>query len=239
MSEEQIFLRIRLYKRHDADLLAIYLNKDYNFRKLLREALRAYAKGTPFFFYPPVLCDSEMIEISDGHYQTSLKVSRNKDPEVYDLIQTFKENRRNAAIKSILRGAILGTHAGGCINDKEKRESEESINDKIRRDGTISVEYIHEIPIKSKRKASEKKVSERKTPELREPAVANKPAYMAEERIEAHEPIKHEPVKKTDITEEIDNQIKEIDTPNDHTPEDNIGQDAFDIGAAIRSICGG
>lgn len=209
-NREEVLVRIRMYKRHDMDLISLFMNKEYDFRKIVRESLKAYAEGRIFFYAPPKK-NPEKVDYSNRRsFNTSILVKRDLDPEIYDLVISFKDLHRNAAIKSIIRGTILGSYVYDCIDHSSRNEESGykeialKINNRIKEHG-VEEDKIFEMPLRKKRRKSSKAADK---PEVAKgPEVAN--------RIEAAN--KSEARKEPEVTTQLEetSRLKEFEKLED------------------------
>lgn len=147
--------KIRLYKRHDMDLLALYKNPEFNFQYVVHEALKAYVRGKPYFIYVP-RCDKDLANYEfKSIYQFSIDLNPETEADVIEWIENAQNSYQNALIKSVLRGCLVGTSAFACVRDD---------NDRIRANGIIEMAknklVVSDAPVKKKRKTSKKNKTE-------------------------------------------------------------------------------
>lgn len=151
-------IKIKLYRQHDMDLLLLYKNKEFGFAKAVKRALHAYAAKEPYFFIPPETTDVHLYEFKKSYY-TNIYLDEEKDADIIEFLKNVKKLYRNATVKSILRGAMIGPYVYGCmIHDSDREEAEDKILKKIRQDKKI--ENISDVPCRSKKR---EKTKEQKT----------------------------------------------------------------------------
>lgn len=99
-------LTIRVYKRHDLDLL--YLCKqeaDYDFRAELKSALKAYIANKPKVNKIPMgYC--KPVSSLPSVVQMHIMLDPKEDKEVVSWIKTITKGRRNNLIKNIFRNTF-------------------------------------------------------------------------------------------------------------------------------------
>ncbi len=154
-------LYLRLYRRHDPDLLLLYHNKRFGFGKAVKAALRAYAKKEPFFMLPP---PAEKFDDEWTSCQARVTLDTEADADIIDFLNTVKSQKINITVKSILRGSILGPFAYGEIDGKEYGSYNKKLNEEIMLAGMIPSEYVHEYETRNLEAASEQRgiIKERK-----------------------------------------------------------------------------
>ena len=111
---------IRIYRDHDIDLVLLYKNPTFGFQKAIKQAIRAYVREQPYFIFVP-----ETFDISDKQfkysYQAFLDFDEDDDADVLAWLKTLQDRSRNKAIKSVLRGCIIGNLAYGCAKSDDDR----------------------------------------------------------------------------------------------------------------------
>lgn len=122
---------IRLYRRHDIDLISLYKNPELNFKAAILMTLNSYAKGESLLFLPA----ESNIKIKEYKYmyQIFIKIDRAKYTDVINLLDNVKEGYRTIFIKSVLRGTLIGTNASACLknNDNSLDKINTAIKDKM------------------------------------------------------------------------------------------------------------
>lgn len=124
---------IRLYRRHDMDLITLYKNRNFNFRRALKHALHAYIEKEPFLFYAPPSVPDMCKKDFNSCYRINVDLDEEKDADIIDFLDTAVRDRmRNAITKTIMRGCMVGTYAYAMVNnDVDRQLSDEKINEYI------------------------------------------------------------------------------------------------------------
>ncbi len=162
-------LVIRLYRWHDMDLIMLYRNKNFSFGSAVKASLKAYANGDPLYFLPPPP-DSEPKDLPPN-YRILVTLDEDKDADILTMLKKTKDRHMNAAIKSILRGSMLGSYAYGCMRGKRFTGETEDAGNEMWAYGTIPPEYVSLPPAKNR---DAKKNAERLLKQLREDAADKK-----------------------------------------------------------------
>ena len=136
MKKEKIILR--LYRQHDMDLLLLYKNKNFGFAKAVKHALHAYIAKEPFLFYPPETVDIHNFKFKSV-YKTTIFLTEGKDDDIIEFKKKVKDLHLNIAVKSILRGSMVGPYVYGCFKSDDDRIACENIYEKIREKDELSV----------------------------------------------------------------------------------------------------
>ncbi len=96
---------IRLYKRHDLDLYALYMasGNKYDFKEVMKKTLKAYINNQPIKNELP---DLEGIKIADLPPKTNFHINVTaEDTDIQEWLQTIRLGRRNNLMKNILRNS--------------------------------------------------------------------------------------------------------------------------------------
>jgi hypothetical protein len=144
---------IRIYRDHDIDLVLLYKNPTFGFQKAIKQAIRAYVREQPYFIFVP-----ETFDISDKQfkysYQAFLDFDEDDDADVLAWLKTLQDRSRNKAIKSVLRGCIIGNLAYGCAKSDDDRLVSNKIN-VILKDAILSgniSNVIYEPPVRREKR---------------------------------------------------------------------------------------
>lgn len=108
-------ITLRLYKRHDLDLIPIITDPSFKLTKQIKAAVRAYLSGEPFRI--PI----EHITPADrekGTYLLHICVNREKEPDLFAFVTSLKAGKRNSALKNLLRYYLDTVYLGEYLNDK-------------------------------------------------------------------------------------------------------------------------
>lgn len=149
---------IRIYREHDIDLVTLYKNPDFGFQKALKQAVRAYVRGVPYLIYTPVTQDVSQKDFKYG-YQIFITFDEEYDADIIEWLKTLKPRSLTKALKSILRGSLIGPIAYGCFKTDNDRKKSDDINRKIKElieSGNLN-ELISTPPVRKERSYSKKK----------------------------------------------------------------------------------
>lgn len=96
-------IKMRLYRQHDLDLIGLYINPNFSFRLVAKQALISYVRNVPFVIDAPkpVYPKRKISRI----IQTTILVD-DQDEDVTDWIIKTKPGYRNSLIKNVIRGYI-------------------------------------------------------------------------------------------------------------------------------------
>lgn len=94
---------IRLYARHDPDLITFYEVHQFNIVKAVYCCLAAYCKKEVFVIALPPLRDYQQISFKANRYRWTLYLDNKKDAAMIEAIQKIKKGYRNNFLKNLLR----------------------------------------------------------------------------------------------------------------------------------------
>lgn len=141
-------IKLRLYRQHDMDLLLLYKNKEFGFAKAVKRALHAYAAKEPYFFIPPPTTDIHLYEFKSS-YNTKIFLDDEKDADIIEFLDGIKKLYRNATVKNILRGAMVGPYVYGCMmHDDDRLQTEKNIYEPLRNNKKIDT--LNDAPTRKK-----------------------------------------------------------------------------------------
>ena len=104
------------------DLLALYKNPNFNFQKVIRESLRAYVRGVPYFVYVPK-CEKDLAHFQfNPSYQFTINLDDRNDADVIAWLNQAQPRLKNALVKSIMRGCMVGASAFACLSSDKERD---------------------------------------------------------------------------------------------------------------------
>ena len=92
---------IRLYTYHDLDLVTFTLTHDFDIRRAIYCALKAFSKGEAFLIQIPPAVRS--VAKFQRYYTKILILDTEDDQDVIDLLNLVEPGRRNNFIKNLLR----------------------------------------------------------------------------------------------------------------------------------------
>lgn len=100
-------LTIRIYKRHDPDLLALYFvsGKEFDIKTEIKTSLKNYLSNNVIKKELPEMTCQEMFELPPKvNFHIALK--KDEDADIIEWLKTIKQGRRNNLIKNIYRNSI-------------------------------------------------------------------------------------------------------------------------------------
>ena len=97
---------LRIYSRHDLDLVALRSIKEFDMNGAIKYVLREYIKGTPVKMQIPIIPDFTNAKFK-SFYTIFLSLDEVKDSDIISFLDTIKPYCRNVAIKTIFRASLL------------------------------------------------------------------------------------------------------------------------------------
>ena len=115
-----MIVTIRLYKKQDFDLLALYYHPLFDLKKAIKHILLQYANG----IYQPLVIPNDMHIINKGEIPSLIQIQlcfdEKKDgSKVIHLIKNVISGYRNNFIKNITRSYLSGFHSQLYMKDQE------------------------------------------------------------------------------------------------------------------------
>ena len=107
---------IRLYTYHDLDLVTFTQTHDFDIRRAIYCALKAYAKGESFLIKIPPAVRS--VTKFQRYYTKILILDTEKDEEMIELLNMVEPARRNNFIKNLLRLYLVYPFSEYFFRDK-------------------------------------------------------------------------------------------------------------------------
>ena len=97
-------ITIRIYKRHDLDLLALYCADSSKFKKEFKETLKKYIKNTPT---KNLITETECKPVSSLPTKASFHLLlKEEDEDIKNWIKGITRGRRNNIMKNIYRNSL-------------------------------------------------------------------------------------------------------------------------------------
>lgn len=99
-------LTVRIYKRHDLDLLYLYRQEsDFDFKESLKATLKGYISGTPVKnSLPDGICQS--VSVLPTVVQMHIMLDPHDDKDILEWSKSITKGRRNNLIKNIYRNSF-------------------------------------------------------------------------------------------------------------------------------------
>ena len=109
---------VRLYVRHDADLLNLYRNKNFSLASAMRDSIMAYVRNEPVKYVMP----APYLETKEDIRNASLHLyfHPEEDEDVIKFLLGVREGARCALIKNIFRGYMMYPNIYCCFENKER-----------------------------------------------------------------------------------------------------------------------
>ena len=132
---------IRLYKRHDLDLICLYKHEKFSLVKAMKVALYGYVHHERFFINTPIDnmpsqeammsamsgIDKDSGKIKDKPIFFNLVLNEEYDQDIIDFIQSMPHGYRNSLIKNIVRSYFYGPNLFGYYIDENQAAKDHKI----------------------------------------------------------------------------------------------------------------
>ena len=105
---------VRIYKRHDMDLVALYKTPQYSLYKAIYNAMKSYVTGQTYLIKIPQNTIDMSKDNFKSHYQMIFNLNDTKDADIIQWLKGIKKGHRNIAIKSLIRGCLIGPTVFAC-----------------------------------------------------------------------------------------------------------------------------
>lgn len=147
---------IRLYRQHDLDLIGLYYNPEFAFRKALKETLINYVRGQYYRIdIPHIGLDGSVKKQIPLH----IILDEKSEADVIEWLKNTTKGQRNSMIKNLFRGYVIGAN----------------IYPYRLEDDVSKVFYANTDKIKSYKKDNEGKKYKRKQPSMEDLVLITKP----------------------------------------------------------------
>ena len=107
-----MIVTVRIYKRHDPDLVHLIENYEFDIKKAVYCALSGYIKGEAFVISLPKKRDVPY-KTSGRIIRGDLRLNEMEDEALIRFISQIPGGERNCALKTILRLRVLSSRPGG------------------------------------------------------------------------------------------------------------------------------
>lgn len=164
---------LRLYKRHDLDLIPVVMSSSFRLTKQIKGAIRAYLNDESFRI--PVESVTH-VDSSKNVYLLHFCINREKEPDLFAFVTNLKSGKRNSALKNLLRYYLDTMYLGEYMDDKGLLHYPSNIPQAVE---TYKEEEAKEIPIPTRKTqkpiAVVKEEKPEKTPIAKEKVGNSKP----------------------------------------------------------------
>ena len=107
---------MRLYKRHDIDLLCIYKQKGYSLQHTIKQAVLAYLNNEDVKIDYPDCCSAVAVLPSTAQFHLYLSNTDEDDIKIQECIAKIPKGFKNSFLKNITR-YYISTPDAFCISD--------------------------------------------------------------------------------------------------------------------------
>lgn len=104
-----MILKLRIYRRHDLDLMGLVANTSFDFAGTVKTALRNYAKGKMQKIpLPKENTFNKAVNYSIA--QIHIKLDEKTDADIIEFIRSLPDGSRNCFVKTLLRNLLEGPY---------------------------------------------------------------------------------------------------------------------------------
>lgn len=104
-----MILKLRIYRRHDLDLMGLVANTSFDFAGTVKAVLRNYAKGKmPKVPLPTKNTFNKTVNYSVA--QIHIKLDERADADIIKFIRSLPDGSRNCFVKTLLRNVLEGPY---------------------------------------------------------------------------------------------------------------------------------
>ena len=122
---------MRIYRRHDLDLIGLFANDNFKFEEEVANSLRAYVRKEKIKIATPAT--HSFSKCVNPKSQVNIILDENQDKDVIDFLFSVPSGNRNSFIKSVFRNYIDAPYFEAFTSDIKytpPKRSEEEINKK-------------------------------------------------------------------------------------------------------------
>ncbi len=100
-----MILKLRVYRRHDIDLMALLANTSFDFASAVKECLKEYVRGTSAVIKLPNEKNFSKA-VNYSVVQIHIKLSESFDSDIIEFVNSLPKGTRNCFIKALLRNSL-------------------------------------------------------------------------------------------------------------------------------------
>lgn len=112
-----MLIKMRLYRRHDLDLIGLFANDAFNFEQTTANALRAYSRKIKDFQIQMPQTHNFVKSLDPKKSQVNIYLDDVKDADVIAFLQSIPSGNRNSFLKSVLRNYIERPYIDAFIGE--------------------------------------------------------------------------------------------------------------------------
>ncbi len=116
-----MILKLRIYRRHDIDLMGLVANASFDFPNEVKKCIRNYIHQSTEKIKLPVTNDFNKA-VNYSVAQIHIKLSEKSDSDIIQFVQSLPNGSRNCFIKSLIRNSLEAPYAKAFTADLKFRK---------------------------------------------------------------------------------------------------------------------
>lgn len=126
-----MIIKMRIYRRHDLDLIGLFANKEFDFETEVYKSLKAFVDGKRYIIKFPAT--DNFSKTVNSKCQVNLFLDDLKDGKMIDFLYTIPAGNRNSFLKSLIRNNLEAPYVSGFVGEIKfavpKKKQIENINE--------------------------------------------------------------------------------------------------------------
>lgn len=125
-----MIIKMRIYRRHDLDLIGLFANDNFKFEEEVANSLRAYVRKENKRITTPIA--HSFSKCVNPKSQVNIILDEQKDKDVIEFLFSVPSGNRNSFIKSVFRNYIDAPYFEAFTSDikyTQPKKSPEEINE--------------------------------------------------------------------------------------------------------------
>lgn len=110
-----MIIKMRIYRRHDLDLIGLFANKEFDFETEVFKSLKAFVDGKRYVIRLPET--DNFSKTVNSKCQINLFLDDYKDGKMIDFLYTIPAGNRNSFLKSLVRNNLEAPYISGFTGD--------------------------------------------------------------------------------------------------------------------------
>ena len=119
---EKYRLPIRLYRQHDLDLIALFLQTETFLPSFAKGCIKMFAAGKKEYFIMPKIESIPNDSQIHNHYQMTLYFDTIEDVRAIALLESIRDGYKNGFVKNVIRSYMYGGYCAHYFNDPRQIE---------------------------------------------------------------------------------------------------------------------
>lgn len=124
-----MIIKMRIYRRHDLDLIGLFANDNFKFEDEVANSLRAYVRKEKIKI--PIPVTDSFSKCVNPKSQVNIFLDENRDKDVIDFLFSVPSGNRNSFMKAVFRNYISAPYFAAFTSDikyTQPKKKEEDIS---------------------------------------------------------------------------------------------------------------